>query len=227
MTTMHRCSGGMPWAKARRGRRLGRDDSLIRRLMTATAVSEAGNSISSAASDRQPRPGLAMRWQVGVVQQHPGDDAERRRADRGEVGRQCGMPPQHPAPVQILIGQTEGARQRRLARAAQPVAGHARRLVVADERSIVDDGRRRRIETAHHDHRGDPVDLHEAEQGFGDLALARTALLGQQLDGVQGLVAGVVALGGEGRRAEHEADQDARVGDDVGPVPRRRSNAAS
>ena len=50
ITTITRCSGGMPCASARRGRCCGRADSLIRRLITATTASEAGNSISSAAS---------------------------------------------------------------------------------------------------------------------------------------------------------------------------------
>ena len=48
ITTITRCSAGMPSTSARRDSLCGRVDSLIRRWMTATAVSEAGNSASTA-----------------------------------------------------------------------------------------------------------------------------------------------------------------------------------
>ena len=48
ITTITRCSGGMPAASARRGMRCGRADSLIRRWTTATTASDAGSSISRA-----------------------------------------------------------------------------------------------------------------------------------------------------------------------------------
>ena len=50
ITTITRCSAGMPPASARRGRRAGRADSLTRRLITATSASLAGNSISTTAT---------------------------------------------------------------------------------------------------------------------------------------------------------------------------------
>jgi len=50
MTTSTRCAAGMPSSSARRGSRVGRADSLIKRLTIATIASEAGNSSSSAAS---------------------------------------------------------------------------------------------------------------------------------------------------------------------------------
>ena len=53
-TTITRCAGGMPSLSASRGSGLGRADSLIRRLTSATTASDAGSSISAAAS-AQPR----------------------------------------------------------------------------------------------------------------------------------------------------------------------------
>ncbi len=98
-----------------------------------------------------------------------------------------------------VVGQAESAAQLAAAGAAQPVVGHGARVDVA--------ALGRRLGAAH-----------EAEQRRRDLALALSALAREQLHRVQRLVARVVALGGERRRAQHQPRQHARRGDDLGPV---------
>ena len=64
IVTSTRCSAGIPPASARRCRRAGCADSLTSRLITATSVSLAGNSISTpaSASDHSGSPTAAGWW---------------------------------------------------------------------------------------------------------------------------------------------------------------------
>ena len=49
MTTSTRCAAGMPLARAKRGSKLGRADSLMRRLTNATTASDVGSASSKPA----------------------------------------------------------------------------------------------------------------------------------------------------------------------------------
>ena len=146
------------------------------------------------------QPGCNPRRQCGAVaQQQPGDDDAGRNTDRAEVGRQGDPAQAGLAPPRLGLAQAERRQQPGLARAEQPVRRHALGIVAAPGRIVAGA-------------------MHQAEQGLGHRALAPAALLGQLLDAVQSPVAGVVALGGEGRRAQHQLGQHAGLGDDVGPV---------
>ena len=112
----------MPLARARRGRWAGRADSLISRLITATTASEAGNSISSAASSVQPQGGASAIGPWSGGHQQPGNQAQRAQRHRGEVDR-SGRPPRAPQPRgRERFTLTERVQQRRPTRADQPVA---------------------------------------------------------------------------------------------------------
>ena len=142
---------------------------------------------------------MSGREDRAVPHQHPGDQRGGQEADRAEIGGQGGALQAAMPRERSVVGEAEGPAQLAAAGAAQPVVGDGARVDVT--------ALRRRLGAAH-----------EAQQRRRDLALALPALAREQLDRVQRLVARVVALGGERRRAQHESRQRARRGDDLGPV---------
>ena len=198
----------MPSAKASRGSRTGRADSLMSRLTTATTASEPGRA--SAAPRARRASGVAARRDAGLWRTSIQATQRRRQQRRARRGRRAGR------------------------RAAGGAAGASDRVVGAGRgRGAARRGRRRAASSWHGARVASPLvgrrlrAAHQAEQRRRDLALAPAALARQQLDRVQRLVARVVALGGEGRRAPASAASACWSRRRARASRRRRSSAAS
>ena len=151
--------------------------------------------------EAQPQRHIGVAQRLAVRHQHPGDEADRARCQRAEVGGQgeaeSGLLPE----LRTRFMQPEPAHQLRPTSAMQPVTRHRACALRCSS------GVRRGVGT-----------LHQVGQGLRDFGFGTATAARQQLDRVQRIVTRVGALGLECGRAQQQLHRRAAAIDDVGPV---------